>query len=561
MILDVFTYLFDFDGAKLDKGLNDGTDKVKKLGGHMQAAEEMAGHLGGSFMETLKSGAAALAGIVAVGSLVAGFRATIDAADALGEVSAALDINVDELDAWGHAVKMSGGSAEGFQGSLRTLTASMAQMDTVGKSRVAPFFKELGVNMLDAAGKMRPVMDLLPELAESFGQMDKAQAMGMGQRLGLDQGTIMLLQKGRVAVEDLVKRQKELGVISLEAAEAAGDFNDALDDTAHMGRSGFAELGTVVLPVLSSVLRAIQATGAYLSEHGSFVKAFFTGVAAIVSYLYVPAMIKAAMATNFTFLPILAMGLAIAGLAAAFALAYDDIVTFMEGGDSMIGRVAEKWPIVGDIVRTWVHYLGLLRDIAVAVFGLLADLIMDPANAWDNFTASMRGAFDTFAGSSPQMMALVGRIGEAFTDMGRDVMAVWNMITAAIKATIDLISGGIDALAGGIAKVSGWLGMGDAQAAEVALTAPGTLPPETAAAMAKGQQELAIASASPLAAQTSNSVSTANRTTSKTTTVQVAKIEVNTAATDSQGIAQGIGGALGDQLKQVNDHYDDGMAY
>lgn len=48
-------------------------------------------------------------------------------------------------------------------------------------------------------------MGVLPELAESFEKLSKQESAALGQKLGLDQGTIMLLRRGRREVEDQIR--------------------------------------------------------------------------------------------------------------------------------------------------------------------------------------------------------------------------------------------------------------------------------------------------------------------------------------------------------------------
>jgi hypothetical protein len=73
-----------------------------------------------------------------------------------------------------------------------------------------------------------------------------------------------------------------------------------------------------------------------------------------------------------------------------------------------------------------------------------------------------------------------------------------------------------------------------------------------------GANSLNAASNNPLAAQTSNSISSANSS-SKTSTVKIDKVEVHTQATDSEGISKGISDTLGNHLKQTTAHFDDGV--
>lgn len=543
-ILDVFMLVFETDTKNVEKGTDDARKSAKSMADELLKTGETAGAVGGKFMGLVQQAGALAAAYFAVTTYANQIGETV----ALGRAAETLGDAVEDVDAFGRAAVKAGGDAQGALDSLTDISEKVGEALQDVESGAAKSFTSLGIKLKDTTGHTKGAVAAMLDLAGAVQGMTREEAIFRIKELGVtDNRTVDLLLKGRAALEAMMTAEKAFGVVTKEDAEVATKFKDALASTGGTMGLMVTKINTAVLPAITWTVEAFRGLINFLGEHKTFVIAFFAGVAAIVAYVYVPAMAAAAVATLAAAAPVLIIGAALAALAAAFALAYDDIVTFMEGGDSMIGRAAQKWPILGDIVRTWVHYLGMLRDIGMAVFGLLADLIMDPANAWDNFTAALQRAFDTFATASPEFMALVASIGDAFADMGATVTAVWDAIIAAIKAALSVVEGAFSVVAGGYSKVKSLLGFDDGD--------------PTMQAVSRGQQAIDTATATPLASQTSNSITTSNRAASKTTTVHVDKVEVNTAATDAAGISQGIGGALGDQLQQVNDHYDDGFAY
>lgn len=85
------------------------------------------------------------------------------------------------------------------------------------------------------------------------------------------------------------------------------------------------------------------------------------------------------------------------------------------------------------------------------------------------------------------------------------------------------------------------------------------MPADTAAAIAKGQADIATASTTPLASQTSNSIANSSRTSNRETNIKVERIEVQTQATDAQGIGRDIGGGMNVQMRQALAGFDDGV--
>jgi hypothetical protein len=71
-----------------------------------------------------------------------------------------------------------------------------------------------------------------------------------------------------------------------------------------------------------------------------------------------------------------------------------------------------------------------------------------------------------------------------------------------------------------------------------------------------GRAQLGTAASSPIGATTSAAIS---NTRGGDRSVKVEKVEVHTQATDAQGIARGIGGALGSQMRGAASQFDDGV--
>ena len=474
-VLETFFILFEADATDVKKGADEAKKATKDLERELSATDTAANKVGGSFLSLSKSAAGALGALA--GAFVAGsqFFAAVDYADKLDETSGALDASVEDLDAWGGAVKLAGGDAQTFYGTLENLAAGMAQVDTLGKSRMLPFFKELGVSMLDAEGKTRPVLDLLPELAGAFEGLSKQQALGMGKKLGLDAGTIMLLQQGRRAVEDQIRRQKEQGVVTAQQAETAAKFNDQIDYTARAFRSLYVAIGSAILPGLTSFLRGLESGVNWVRKNSDFVTGFFIAVGGVVAALYVPSMLSAAAATLAATWPIIAIIAAVTAFGLVLAAVYDDIVNFMQGNDSLLG------------------------------------------------------SFVKFVTESPTFIAAIDAIGASFE---------W--IQGVIRGVIDLVQFAGEAWQ----KFKGFVG--------------GKIDAAMNAAVSVGQSALAAAGATPIGAATSAAITNAGAK-NTSNSVQIAKVEVNTQATDADGIAKGIGDSLGSQMKQAVNTFDDGV--
>jgi hypothetical protein len=512
-LLEQFIVLFDSDADEVKKGADEAKKSTDKLNTELNTTARVSQRLGGSFKNLMAQAGGALLAIMSVGAIVGGIKAAATYADRLDELSKALGVNIEDLSAWGDAVKMTGGTAESFQETAKAMTAAIADFATKGKSRIAPFFKELGISMVDSRGKARNFIDVLPEIADAFQKISKQEAFGLGQKMGLDQGTIMLLQQGRREVDMLIARQKELGVVTKEEGEIAAKYNDQLDDTAHAFRSLFTTIGASVLPAMTSVLKMFERLAVFFRKHSDLIVGALIGIGAAIAYFVTPAIISMLVA----FAPFLLIGAAIAGVIAIFALLYEDISAFSKGHKSLIGEMLNRWPIIGKVIEAVRENVKKLWD---GLKQLGAGLLEDIQKGWEN------------------LLAFPDKIKSAWGKAINGIKSAWEFLK-------NLILDGVDSIVGAFDKIKSFFGSKN----ETTINAVNT-----------GKQAMTMMSTSPIAAQTSNSIlNSSSRNTNKSTTVNVGEITVNTQATNGQEVAGALSGNLQQQLRQATANFDDGV--
>lgn len=340
-ILERFLILFETNSDKVEEGAKKARKPLFDLEKALHQSDHAAREMGEGFKEAMHEALGAVAAIVGAVELIHKGLEVEETADKMGKLAGSLHVSIEDLSAWSDAAQIAGGSAEGFQGSIRNLVGSMAQMDAVGRSRVEPFFREIGISMTDTHGKAKPVLGLLREMAGKFEHMSKQQSFGFGRKMGLDDGTIMMLQHGRRALDELIEKQRELGVYTQRDAEVAEKFFDTWEEAKHAFRSIGLEIGAELLPPLTSFFEMLEELAVWVRQHGTLVIGFFGALAGILTAIYVPAMLKAAWATLVATWPMLAIVAAIVAVSAAFALLYEDVVAYMNGFPSVIGKAMD----------------------------------------------------------------------------------------------------------------------------------------------------------------------------------------------------------------------------
>lgn len=400
-LLDTFALLFETDAGEAADDVDRLSDSLDDAGG---AGNTAAKGVDNSATAANK-GAESFSGMAkSVGGLIAAYlswqavsTAVIGqalATDELGKFTETLGLSITEIDAWGAAAERNGGSAAAFRGSIETLNGALADISLGGGGDIAEVFGRLGVSALDAEGRIRPVMDLLPDLADSFQNLSKRESVAFGQKLGLDQGTILMLQKGRDAVEQMVEQQRQLGGRTQEGYEASAKFNDTLADTGRIF-TGLSDLSNqTILPLLSKMLEGFQKVVAWVVENKTIVSGFFIGVAGVLTAIYLPAIIAAAGATLVAVAPFIAIGAAVAAVGVAFALLYEDVVAYLGGQESFIGSLAEKYAWFGDALKLFGDVASGVADGVAVAFEAMGAVIMGVINFLINPINSLRNIMD-----------------------------------------------------------------------------------------------------------------------------------------------------------------------
>jgi hypothetical protein len=391
-------------------------------------------------LDAFKEIATSFIGIFAVSAVIDRIAETTEMVEHLGQVSKELGVNVSDLDAWDGAVVKSGGSAEGFQASLRGLNGRLAAMSIGGQGakRTEAYFKALGIQGVVTHGQLMPLPDLLLKMAGSFEKMDRQKSAAIGSRLGLDPATILLLQSGTKAVQDQIDRQKELGTVTQKDVEIAAEFEDQWKDTKTVLTEGTVGMGSVVLPVLTDILEHFNDFIIYLRDHRELVIGFFTGVAAVVTTLYAPAMIEAALTTLAAVWPFLVVAAAVA----AFALAYEDLADYLEGKNSLIGELAKRWPIIGTVIHGVAKEVTAIYKAFVALFEYIVS-----GKAFDALVLGFANAYKKVDDFLSKLLGFPNIMGAVFKSIDDDVkrnvgfiIDQWNSVVKVIQAAIDLIN-------------------------------------------------------------------------------------------------------------------------
>ena len=418
-LLDTFRILFEADTSKMNQGLTKAEQSTDDLVKSMKEADKQAGKSTESFRALTVKLLGWFAGAVTASKAVTGAIGRAEQIMAISRTADALGLATEEVDAFGRAAESMGGDAQGARDSLTDMAESMGEAMADVESGRAKTFAALGISLKDANGQAKNASQGMLELASAVEGMPRGEAVFRIKELGItDNRTVEMILKGRRALEDLLRTQQENSKVTKEAVENAKQFQDAMNATKMVVTGASDGFYQAILPALTAFVTWVGKAASWATENKDVVIGFFIGIAGIITAMYLPAMLSAAVATIAATWPLILMGAAIAGLAALFALAYDDVMNFIDGNDSLIGRVIPA---------------------AIAAFKALGDFVMGIWNgitaAWDAFVSKVMSGVDKVRNAGKAVAGFFG-----FGDDGSGVAAGAAAVSAAAGAPTNAMS-------------------------------------------------------------------------------------------------------------------------
>jgi len=107
---------------------------------------------------------------MAVRAIVNSGKHSLEAADKYAKMSRAIGMSVESLSAYAHVAELSGSSFETISKASVRLAANMKDTrDGTGESKAA--FEELGISVINSAGRMRDTDSVIKDIATRFSTM------------------------------------------------------------------------------------------------------------------------------------------------------------------------------------------------------------------------------------------------------------------------------------------------------------------------------------------------------------------------------------------------------
>ncbi len=204
-----------------------------------------------------------------------------NAADQVGKLAERFGMSSQEVSGFSAAAQLAGASSNAFAQSLGSITRAVTGA-AGGQKQFRQLFADMGIEVKNAAGEVRGLGELLPEIANRFAQYEDGPAKAaLATKLFGEAGLELLpfLSKGSAGIEALREKAASLGlVLDGQTTSAASEFKDNLSTLGLVMDGMFNSLARQLLPNLKAFTGSLveQATQSGKSKDS------LTGVATIL---------------------------------------------------------------------------------------------------------------------------------------------------------------------------------------------------------------------------------------------------------------------------------------
>jgi len=380
--------------------------------------------------------------------------------DQFDKMSHRTGVAFDALQGFSHAAQLSGASIQDVEMSIKRLQASQADA-AFGLKTYTREFERLGIEIKDTDGNFKDTTTLLLEVADGMKNLDSdTERTAVAVKLLGRSGTnlIPLLKQGSGSIREMMEEARDLGAIMDEdLRKASVDYIDNQQRLNMMWQGVSNVLGQELLPLFNRMTNATidwwKANRKWIMERiapkikeivmtaSRFIKTIGKMVFWVVKLvknlpagakigLIAIAFLKWGKALRFLFSPFGKL-LILIGL---IVLIIDDLITFVEGGDSVFGKFFETLDEltglpISDMMKDIIKWFQKLAEDPAAAFQDLVDMMEGVIGWWaDMFEGIWQDTVEFFKGLWNGLLewfqsSVVQPIVDFFTSMWEDPMA------------------------------------------------------------------------------------------------------------------------------------------
>jgi phage-related protein len=407
--------------------------KFKQVEGAANSLTSRIGPLGGAL--------GALAPVATVGGLAALVGKTIEAGDALNDMSQRTGVSVEALAKFKKAAATSGTDIDAVASSLVKLSKGLFNIGGKG-DKVGPALERLGISAKDAAGNLKTADQITLEVANAFKAMPDgvektATALDLFGKAGANM--IPMLNEGGTAIEAL--SVKMTGAF----AKKADEYNDKLATLG--GKVGALAAGITValLPALDAVTTVLTLVVDGFTSLPGPIQAIAGGLALLAISFTVLAPIVASVITVLGAFQGLAIGATIAGWLGALG-------PLMAGLSAFTAAIV-GWPLlIGAALVAVGVLIYAFRDDIGKVVGAIGKAVYGAVDAINKTIRDGIGA--TWGWLQSSISSVAGALAKPFETAAEAIKGVLRSVLQFSANVINGFLGAINQMIGAVNSVA-----------------------------------------------------------------------------------------------------------
>ncbi len=224
-VIDSLVVLLGLDASNYKKGRE---TAEKETGETARKAQASADAITKSLTEVGRTVASLFLGFESASGLTK-WLGSLNAGEAqLGRTAANIGMSAHELNKWGNAVTLAGGSAADAQGAFSQLTKDFQTMSTGAgpPSALLELLRNRGVNIRDQNGALRDQGQIFEELADKTAQYGRAYQITMFTAAGLSQGEAEYLAQSKQLREDQLRLAEQNNSVDEDSVQNAQELQE-----------------------------------------------------------------------------------------------------------------------------------------------------------------------------------------------------------------------------------------------------------------------------------------------------------------------------------------------
>jgi len=436
--------------------------KIDDFERNMSAAEKAMVKVGDKFQDIGKTLSIAGAAITASMGLI--IAKTANLGDKFYDLSQRTGIAVETLSSFKLAADKSGTSIEGFATGMKGLSRVMFEAASGGKEAKEAFIA-VGVSATDDVGKLRPLDQVMLDVADRFASMadgaeKNALAMKLFGKSGMD--LIPMLNLGRKGLQENIDKMQKFGAVTLEEARAGDAFNDAMTELQAATGGLTRTIGNALIPTLTDlatkIAGAIAKVKDWAKEHPGLVSGLSKvalGVGAFLSILGPTIIGLATILKNIVPLKA-ALGLLQGGFAALISpvgLATAGIVALLIAiapGDTIVEKFGAILEATTQTIKAWIQAVREANEIISGSWFAKSFKMEIAAQMAEAKTKAVE-----FAASLQVLKPSMDAIQQTMEQGPK----VWNEWSTSVKATDAILAANKETIVKWIDQALVWLGL------------------------------------------------------------------------------------------------------